>query len=160
MKPLSLASALFGLLATSAAAANSSPSAAGSRSKVTLPAEFKPPQVFKNANLVHIVSLEKNYVKEQVNVLIENVSKQPQDEYYLPFTADQMSRVGGFEVKDRKDTTAGPFVAERVEYDPNRCGCFRVCYASSSLLTIDFQRRSVLSHPAPRAAKGRRPADP
>ncbi|OAQ84107.1 oligosaccharyltransferase alpha subunit [Purpureocillium lilacinum] len=119
MKPLSLASALFGLLATSAAAANSSPSAAGSRSKVTLPAEFKPPQVFKNANLVHIVSLEKNYVKEQVNVLIENVSKQPQDEYYLPFTADQMSRVGGFEVKDRKDTTAGPFVAERVEYDPN-----------------------------------------
>ncbi|KAJ6446040.1 oligosaccharyltransferase alpha subunit [Purpureocillium lavendulum] len=113
MKPLSFASALFGLLAT-ATATVSAPS-----SKVTLPAEFKPPQVFRNANLVHVVSLEKNYVKEQINVLIENVSKQPQDEYYLPFTADQMSRVGGFEVKDRKDTTAGPFVAEQVEYDPH-----------------------------------------
>ncbi|KJZ72585.1 hypothetical protein HIM_07944 [Hirsutella minnesotensis 3608] len=116
MKPLSIASALLGLLAASVAgSASSQPKS----SKVTLPAEFKPPQVFKNANLVHIISLEKNYVKEQINVLVENVSKKPQDEYFLPFTADQMARVGGFEVKDRKDTNAGPFKAEVVEYDPN-----------------------------------------
>jgi oligosaccharyltransferase complex subunit alpha (ribophorin I) len=114
MKPLSLASALLGLLAT--AVAGSQPAS----SKVSPPAEFRPPQVFKNANLVHVISLEKNYAKEQINVLVENVSKEPQDAYYLPFTADQMARVGGFEVKDRKDASAGPFVAEQVEYDPHR----------------------------------------
>lgn len=91
--------------------------AAASTAKV---ATFSPPQVFKNVNLNHIVSVEKNYVKDSVNVLIENIDKQPQDEYYVPFTADQMSRVGGFEVKDRKDKTAGPFTVEAVEIDPNR----------------------------------------
>ena len=89
-------------------------------SKVALPAEFKPPQVFKNANLVHIISLEKGYAKEQINVLIENTSKEPQTQYYLPFTADELARVGGFEVKDRKDTSAAAFSAEVVEYDALR----------------------------------------
>ncbi|KAK4673087.1 dolichyl-diphosphooligosaccharide--protein glycosyltransferase subunit 1 [Podospora pseudopauciseta] len=87
-------------------------------SKSTLPSTFKPPQVFKNANLVHVVSVEKNYVKENINVVVENIDKKPQNEYYLPFTADQISRLGGVEVKDRKDTSAGPFVAENVEFDP------------------------------------------
>ena len=82
-----------------------------------MPAEFKPPQVFKNVNLVHVVSLEKIYVKEQINIQIENVASEPQDEYFLPFSAQQLSRVGGLEVKDRKDAGAGPFVAEVVEYD-------------------------------------------
>ncbi|ODA79596.1 hypothetical protein RJ55_05190 [Drechmeria coniospora] len=115
MKPLSVASAIFGLLATSATVSAS----LSTSSKIQLPSDFLPPQVFKNANLVHIISLKKNYVKEQVNVLVENVSNEPQDEYYLPFTADQMSRVGGFEVNDRKDDNAGPFVVEEVEYDPS-----------------------------------------
>ncbi|KAK5663324.1 hypothetical protein OQA88_3752 [Cercophora sp. LCS_1] len=79
---------------------------------------FKPPQVWKNANLVHVISVEKNYVKENINVLIENLSKFPQDEYYVPFTGDQISRIGGVEVKDRKDTKAGPFVAGAYEFDP------------------------------------------
>lgn len=114
MKPFSIAAALFGCLSTAVA---SSP--AGT-SKVALPAEFKPPQVFKNANLVHIISLEKNYVKEQINVLVENVAAEPQDEYFIPFSADQMARLGGFEVKDRKDTSAGAFTAEIVEYDALR----------------------------------------
>ncbi|KAK1754849.1 Ribophorin I [Echria macrotheca] len=80
---------------------------------------FKPPQVWKNANLVHVISAEKNYIKENINVVIENISKQEQDEYYLPFTADQVERLGGVEVKDRKDAKAGPFVAGVVEADPN-----------------------------------------
>lgn len=109
MKPLPVASALLGLLLAASAAS----------SKVTLPAEFKPPQVFRNANLVHVISLEKNYVKEQINVLVENVSKKPQDEYFVFFTADQMARVGGFEVKDRKNADAGPFAAD-VVYDLHR----------------------------------------
>jgi oligosaccharyltransferase complex subunit alpha (ribophorin I) len=95
-------------------------SAASYRSTGLLPTTFKPPQVFKNANLVHIISVEKNYVKENINVLIENIDKAAQDEYYVPFTADQMSRLGGVEVKDRKDSSAGPFVAEAVEFEQER----------------------------------------
>ena len=111
MKPSSVAAALFGFFSTAIAAAGSS--------KVVLPAEFKPPQVFKNANLVHIISLEKNYVKEQINVLIENVGTEPQLDYYVPFTFEQLERVGGFEVKDRKDA-GSVFAADIVEYDATR----------------------------------------
>jgi oligosaccharyltransferase complex subunit alpha (ribophorin I) len=118
MKPFPIATALLGLVSSAlVSAAAEAPS--HSRSAV-LPADFKPPQVWKNANLVHIISLEKNYAKEQINVIIENVASEPQDEYYLPFNADQFSRIGAFEVKDRKDAAAGPFVAEAVEYDPLR----------------------------------------
>lgn len=91
-----------------------------SSSKVTLPATFKPPQVFKNANLVHVISLEKSYAKESINVLIENSSPESQDEYFLPFTSDQMERIGGIEVKDRKDTSVTGFAVEAVEFDPLR----------------------------------------
>lgn len=116
MKPFSIAAALLGLVSSALATESR-------QSTVTLPAEFKPPQVFKNTNLVHIISLEKNYAKEQINVLVENISPGEQYEYYLPFTAEQLSRVGGLEVKDRKDTTAGSFTAEVVEYDPLRFVC-------------------------------------
>ena len=119
MKALTALSALLSL-GSFVVAASEPAEAAPKVSKITLPATFKPPQVFKNANLVHVVSLEKNYVKESINVLVENIDKEPQDEYFLPFTADQMSRVGGMEVKDRKDATAGPFTAEAVEFDPER----------------------------------------
>jgi oligosaccharyltransferase complex subunit alpha (ribophorin I) len=109
--------ALLSLLSTTAADA----SVAGpSVSKVILPSTFKPPQVFKNANLVHVISLEKNYAKESINVVIENVSKEPQSEYFLPFTGEQMEKVGGIEVKDRKDTTVTGFGIEAVEFDPLR----------------------------------------
>lgn len=92
----------------------------GQTSKVTLPSSFKPPQVFKNANLVHIISLEKNYAKEIINVKIENIAKEPQDEYFIPFTSDRLSRVGGIEVKDKKNAEIGPFQVDVVEFDPNR----------------------------------------
>ena len=120
MKPFSIATVLLGLVSGSLAATASPDTPSSHSSKVILPADFKPPQVFKNANLVHIVSLEKNYAKEQINVVIENTDSEPQSEYFLPFTADQLSRVGGFEVKDRKDTAAGPFFADVVEYDATR----------------------------------------
>ncbi len=112
MKTLAVFSAVLSLLNLA--------SAGQSSSAAQLPSTFKPPQVFKNANLVHVISVEKNFVKENINVLIENIDKEAQDEYYLPFTADQLSRLGGFEVKDRKDADSGPFAAEVVEYDPTR----------------------------------------
>ncbi|KAK9413038.1 putative Dolichyl-diphosphooligosaccharide--protein glycosyltransferase subunit 1 [Seiridium unicorne] len=111
----SLAVAFLSLLSSAAADTNV---AGPSVSKVTLPSTFKPPQVFKNANLVHAISLEKNFAKESINVVIENVSKEPQLEYFLPFTGQQMERIGGIEVKDRKDATATGFGIEPVEFDP------------------------------------------
>ncbi|KAL2127347.1 hypothetical protein VTI74DRAFT_10885 [Chaetomium olivicolor] len=114
MKTSAVFSAFLSLL--SLASASSSETKSNSASS-TLPATFKPPQVFKNANLVHIISVEKNYVKENINVLVENIDKAAQDEYFVPFTADQMSRLGGVEVKDRKDSNAGPFLVSAVEFD-------------------------------------------
>ena len=86
-------------------------------SKAAVPPAFTPPQVFKNVNLVHIVSLEKNYVKESVNVVIENIDKEAQSDYILPFTDEQLSRLGGLEVRDRKNAESGPFVVEPVEFE-------------------------------------------
>jgi hypothetical protein len=116
MKTTAVFSALLSVLSLASAASSDTKSSTSS----TLPATFKPPQVFRNANLVHVVSVEKNYVKENINVLIENIDKAAQHEYFVPFTADQMSRLGGVEVKDRKDTSAGPFVAEAAEFDQER----------------------------------------
>ncbi|KAI0022987.1 Ribophorin I [Xylariomycetidae sp. FL0641] len=115
MKLTAIAAACLSLLSTSAATTNVS---APSSSKVTLPSTFKPPQVFKNANLVHQVSVEKSYAKENINVLVENVSEEPQDEYFLPFTGEQMERIGGLKVMDRKDASLVGFVVEAVEFDP------------------------------------------
>ncbi|KAI1118980.1 Ribophorin I [Nemania sp. NC0429] len=92
--------------------------AGSSSSKLVLPSTFKPPQVFKNANLVHIISLEKNFVKESINVVIENLSAKPQDEYFLPFTSEQMEKIGALEVKDRKSSDVVGFAVDAVEFDP------------------------------------------
>lgn len=116
MKFAALLPALVACLSLASAAAFDSTQT----SKISLPSTFKPPQVFKNTNLVHIISLEKNYAKEVINTKIENIAKEPQDEYFIPFTPDQMSRVGGIEVKDKKSPNAGPFLVEAVEFDPKR----------------------------------------
>lgn len=117
MKFTAIVAASLSLLSTACADTTVARSAS---SKVALPSTFTPPQVFKNANLVHIISLEKNYVKESINVLIENLSPEPQDEYFLPFTSNQIQKVGGLEVKDRKNSDAGNFAVEVVEFDPLR----------------------------------------
>jgi hypothetical protein len=44
-----------------------------------------------------------------------------------------MSRLGGVEVKDRKDSSAGPFLAEAVDIDQERLvGSPRISAASAS----------------------------
>ncbi|KAL9611665.1 MAG: hypothetical protein Q9167_003694 [Letrouitia subvulpina] len=82
-----------------------------------LPSNFKPPQVFKNANLVRTVNLEKSFVRETINVIIENTDSKPQDQYYIPFPADTISKVGGLQVRDKKNTNIPPFKTLVVEYD-------------------------------------------
>ena len=85
-----------------------------------LPNNFKPPQVFKNANLLRNINLEKGYVRETVNVVIENIDAKEQDTYYIPFKAEAIGNVGGLEVKDKKDPEKPAFRSEVVEYDPYR----------------------------------------
>lgn len=53
-------------------------------------------------------------------MLIENVAKTAQDEYFIPFTTQQMATIGGLEVKDRKDSEAGLFQVDAVEFDSER----------------------------------------
>ncbi|KAL8695806.1 MAG: hypothetical protein Q9224_003147 [Gallowayella concinna] len=86
-------------------------------SQQILPDNFKPPQVFQNVNLLRNTNLEKGYVRETVNVVIENVDSKPQDQYYIPFSADVIDKVGGLEVRDKKNP-GPPFKTEIVEYDP------------------------------------------
>ena len=85
-----------------------------------LPDNFKPPQVFKNANLQRNINLEKGYVRETVNVVIENIDANEQDTYYIPFKAEAIGNVGGFEVRDKKDPEKPAFRSEVVGYDPYR----------------------------------------
>lgn len=85
-----------------------------------LPDSFKPPSAFKNVNLVRNINLEKSYVRETINVVIENTDSRPQDKYYFPFQANTIGKVGGFEVRDKKDASKPAFPAELVEYDPYR----------------------------------------
>ncbi|KOS16923.1 Dolichyl-diphosphooligosaccharide--protein glycosyltransferase subunit 1 [Escovopsis weberi] len=124
MKPLSVAAALLALL---------SPVIASAAQGHELPAHFKPPQVWQNTNLVHIISVERNYAKEQINILIENTSDEPQDEYFVPFTRDQVARLGAFTAKDRKDAHAEPFLTDAVEYDASSDVQYRRILLPSSL---------------------------
>ncbi|SLM36038.1 oligosaccharyltransferase alpha subunit [Lasallia pustulata] len=115
MKPISLLTACLSLL-TSADTAESNLSTPLS-SRQILPSNFKPPQDFKNVNLVRTVNLEKGYAKENINVLIENTASSPQEEYYIPFRGDLIGSVGGLEVRDKKNPQTPVFESEVVEYD-------------------------------------------
>lgn len=89
-------------------------------SKNILPSTFKPPQHFRNTNLVRNINLEKSYPRETINVVIENIDDKPQSEYYLPFEQDAISRIGGLEAKDKKDASKAPFNVEVAALDEGR----------------------------------------
>lgn len=113
-------SILAGLhLALTTCAANANHSAPLSSHQI-LPDNFKPPQTFKNVNLLRSINLEKGYVKETINVVIENIDAKAQDKYYVPFRAETIGNVGGLEVRDKKNPEIPAFISEVVEYDPYR----------------------------------------
>lgn len=89
-------------------------------SHLILPSNFKPPQVFKVVNSLRNINLEKGYVKETVNVVIENTDAKSQLEYYLPFEGSVIGNVGGLEVRDKKEPEKPAFLSEVVEYDSSR----------------------------------------
>ncbi|KAI4173282.1 MAG: hypothetical protein LQ343_002993 [Gyalolechia ehrenbergii] len=104
------------VLLSTTVSADANPSAPLSSQQI-LPEAFKPPQVFQNVNLLRNINIEKGYVRETVNVVIENTDSKPQHEYYIPFSADVIDKVGGLEARDKKNP--GPaFKTEVAEYDP------------------------------------------
>lgn len=107
MKLCTLA-AVCSLLARSVFSADSNLTTAQSSQQI-LHGDFKPPQGFQNINLVRNINLDKSYVRQTINLVVENVDKQPQSEYYLPFEYDVIAKVGGIEVRDKKNTEKGRF---------------------------------------------------
>ena len=93
-------------------------------SRIILDATFKPAPVFKNVNLLRSINLEKGFVRESINVQIENIHSKAQDEYYVPFSAGVVDRVGGLEVRDRKDPDKAGFEVALVEFDSFRWEVF------------------------------------
>ncbi|KAL9051771.1 MAG: hypothetical protein Q9162_005823 [Coniocarpon cinnabarinum] len=110
-----LAAAALALAPTTFAAQNASTNEKQSTS--ILPSTFKPPQVFKNTNLVRNTNIDKGYVRDTINVVIENVDNSPQSQYFVPFQAEIIPFVGGFEAKDRNNADAAPFKTAHVEFD-------------------------------------------
>ena len=53
-------------------------------------------------------------------MVIENTDSKPQSEYYIPFKAEDIGKVGGLEVRDKKDPEKPAYLSETVEYDPYR----------------------------------------
>jgi len=86
-------------------------------SQQILPDSFVPPQVFQHANLVRTISLAKSYAKETVNVVVENISKDSQSSYYVPFDASIISRIGSFEVREKNVAETHFDSPKIVEYD-------------------------------------------
>jgi len=113
----SIAACLSLVLATCIANANLSTPLLSNQ---ILPDNFKPPQTFKNVNLLRNINLEKGYVKETVSVVIENINAKEQDTYYIPFKAEAIGNVGGLEVRDKKNPEIPAILSEVVEYDPYR----------------------------------------
>ncbi|KAJ5567147.1 Ribophorin I [Penicillium sp. DV-2018c] len=122
-------------------------------SRLDLPSGFKPPQVFKNTNLVRNTNLEKSYVRETINVVVENVDNQPQNEYYVPFPAEVFDRIGGFEVRDKKAPEKGRFRVDVTEAVPSSGNQYFVIHlpeplAPKSQITLGISY-SVLSALSP-----------
>ncbi|KAI9833100.1 MAG: dolichyl-diphosphooligosaccharide--protein glycosyltransferase subunit 1 [Phylliscum demangeonii] len=88
-------------------------------SQIILPRTFTPPQVFQNVHLLRNINLEKGYVRETIHVIVENVATAPQDEYFLPFPATVIDRLGGLDVRDKKAPEKDALEAVLVEYDPH-----------------------------------------
>ncbi|PGH06840.1 hypothetical protein AJ80_08113 [Polytolypa hystricis UAMH7299] len=118
MKFTTPASLLWGLLvstATTYAASTSNETASSSTRHIQLPDNFTPPRVFKNVNLLRNINLEKSYIRETINVVIENIDKKPQSEYYIPFSTEIISKVGGLEVREKDAPKKGRFEVERAD---------------------------------------------
>lgn len=117
----------------------------------------QPPQHWQHNNLVRSINLEKGYAREYVNVVIENISPEAQDEYYIPFEADRMGRVGSLEVKDKKLAGSVPFVVDLLGNDAYR-SVLALLLVLGILLTL-VKCHPVLPSPPSQATSSLRTTD-
>jgi oligosaccharyltransferase complex subunit alpha (ribophorin I) len=95
----------------------SSSSSSTNSSAAKLLSPFTPPNVFENTNLVRNVNLERSYSRETTNIVIKNIGREAESQYYYAFASDEITNVGGFEVKDKKNAKLGPFQVKLARYE-------------------------------------------
>lgn len=139
MRLITAATALCGLLSSSLLCAAESNITTSPVARLVLPKDFTPPQVFKNTNLLRNINLEKGYLRETVNVVVENVDKKPQSDYYIPFSADIIDKVGGLEVRDKKAPEKGRFDIDVTTHDGRYVSCMaaRLYYLSTIVIRVN-----------------------
>jgi len=115
-------------------------------SKQMLSGTFEPPQVFQHTNLVRTVNLEKEYPRETINLVVENIDSKPQQDYYLPFPQDLIARVGGLDVKDKNKPDAIFPSPEIVGIDTYRWAIATFLFVLHALTS---QPNRVLPHQVP-----------
>ncbi|KAI0998935.1 hypothetical protein K3495_g9264 [Podosphaera aphanis] len=124
-------------------------------SQLSFPSTFKPPQNFRNINLVHIINLEKNYPRETINVVIENIASSAQNEYFIPFTTEQMMTIGALEVRDKNNLDGGVFDVHAIKVESaSEAQYYRIRFPqplapkSQLIISINFSFLSALKpHP-------------
>jgi len=72
-----------------------------------------PPQVFKNSNLLRTIDITKPYVRETVAMVIDNISKEPQAEYYVPIPKGIAENISYLEARGED----GPYVVNTAVFD-------------------------------------------
>lgn len=113
--------ALLGLLLAGTTGASTEANGSSTlASHQILPREFRPSAVFRNTNMMRHTNVEKGFVRETINIVVENIDQAPQQEYFMPFDANRIGRVGGLGAKDKNNPDRPGFRAELVEYDPYR----------------------------------------
>ncbi|EGD95328.1 oligosaccharyl transferase subunit alpha [Trichophyton tonsurans CBS 112818] len=122
-----------------------------------LPENFRPPQVFRNNNLARIINLEKSYVRESINVVVENVDKRPQSEYYVAFPTDTINKVGGLEGWPKDSEEKKKFTVTSTRQIPSSSHQYFIIHlhqplepAAKLTLTLSYHLQSALT-PVPAA---------
>lgn len=87
-----------------------------SSSRNILSPTFKPPQHWKNSNVLRLIDLSKAYLRETVTLSVENIGTGPQKEYYWAVPLELLPHVSSVEVREKK-LDAPKLDAELVEYD-------------------------------------------
>ena len=124
---------LYGLLPLASAQLKLTPT---EFTRLHLASDFKPPPVFKNTNLVRNTNLEKGYVRETVNVVVENIDNKPQDNYFLSFPTQVYSKVGALDVRDKRAPEKGRFDVIPSDLDGSRWVCNGFVRSSLCFLLI------------------------
>ncbi|KAF2671140.1 Ribophorin I [Microthyrium microscopicum] len=112
------------------------PALAASNSSVKLLSNsFTPAPVFENTELVRNINLEKSYPRETTNIVIRNIGKEAQSEYYFLFPTAEIHNVGTFEARSKvsADTAKHPFKVELAQYETPSANSYFILHLNEPL---------------------------